>query len=482
MKATMSAAWSLRTRTQVAQAIALSLPAFCAVSCQSYRAQPLELAAHQRAFVARTLPPSDLVQFTQSLEQQVPLEAGVVADDVISLHEAEAIAMVFNAQLRTARAAAAVACATAENSGLWEDPSLGVDLTRLLDGAADAWEAFGSISLVIPLSGRLDVERSRDALAYAVEVARVRADEWRVRFELRRAWSAWAALQTRCAITRSFIADLDRIMVMVEAMETRGEMARVEARLFRVEHALARTRLNEVEGAQQRAMLEIRSVMGLPAQAELPAKSGGIGQGTTLPAHEEHALHDGAALVQSNPSLAVVTAEYEVAERSLELELRKQYPDLIVGPGFGDQDGQQQFVLGLGVTLPFLNANRQAIAEGFAARELARTRAHAALEGLLDELARAHSALSSARASVVLVETEVIPLLDAQDADLRRLAQLGGEVNALLLLESLTRQHDAKLNLIDAKELEAMAALSVLEIIDSPRAITNDTIPTETQQ
>ena len=477
----MKASWCPRLRARVARAIVFSGAAFCAVSCQSYRAQPLDLAAHNRVFLARTVDPSDLSQFAQTLATGAQGDSFFVADDAISAYEAEAIAMVFNAQLRSARAAAAVMRATSENSGLWQDPSVGVDLTRLLDGSNDAWEAFGNISLTIPLWGRLEVEQSRDALAFAAQIARVHADEWRVRFELRRAWSEWAALELEVAIMRGFIENLERIMVVVEAMETRGEMARVEARLFPMERALARQRLTESEGAQQRARLVIHRLMGLPPEAQFRAAPGRIDDYTAFLMHSEYALRDGADIVKFHPSLVVMDADYLLAERSLELEIRKQYPDLVIGPGFGTQDGQRQFVLGLGVTLPFLNANRQAIAEAFAARDLARIRAEAALETLLDQLAVAHSELSSARASRAIVELEVIPLIEAQDADLRRLAQQGGEVDALLLLGSLQRQQEAKLNLINSTRLEAFASLHVLEVIDSPSVPTSATIPPEIQ-
>ncbi len=75
-------------------------------------------------------------------------------------------------------------------------------------------------------------------------------------------------------------------------------------------------------------------------------------------------------------------AEYEVAERTFELEIRKQYPDLQIGPGYGLEDGQDQVLMGLSLPLPVLNANRQAIARAEANRSVARASVEAALERL----------------------------------------------------------------------------------------------------
>jgi outer membrane protein TolC len=153
-----------------------------------------------------------------------------------------------------------------------------------------------------------------------------------------------------------------------------------------------------------------------------------------------------------------------LAEHSVELEVERQYPDLQIGPGYGEQDGDRQFVLGLGIALPIFNANRQAIAEAIATREVARASAENAVESLLAEIAAVEIEWRASSAHRTLIAEEILPLMEAQDMDVRRLAQLGGEIDALILLESLKREHEVRLKLIETTHAESRAALRIMEI------------------
>lgn len=161
--------------------------------------------------------------------------------------------------------------------------------------------------------------------------------------------------------------------------------------------------------------------------------------------------------------MLVVAAEYEAAEKALELEVRKQYPDLHIGPGYGREDGQDQVLLGLSIPIPILNANRQRIAEARAQRELARAGVEATLEQTISALRAAEVRLAGATLRRQTLETEIVPLVDAQYSDARQVARLG-EVNTLVLLESLTRQQEAKAGLVEAARDEAIAAVDLDEL------------------
>ena len=152
----------------------------------------------------------------------------------------------------------------------------------------------------------------------------------------------------------------------------------------------------------------------------------------------------------THPSIALAEAEYEAAERALALEVAKQYPDLQIGPGYGEQDGDRQFVLGLGIALPIFNANRQGIAESEAQREVARVAAEIAVESLVVERAAAEIELDAVRARRTVLVEGILPLVEAQAGELRHLAELGGEVDALILLDSLKRGRDARLAIVEA--------------------------------
>ena len=67
--------------------------------------------------------------------------------------------------------------------------------------------------------------------------------------------------------------------------------------------------------------------------------------------------------IASSLELRQLREEYEVAEHALHREIRKQYPDLTIGPLYETDQGQSRLGF-LGATpLPLLNATRPGIAE-----------------------------------------------------------------------------------------------------------------------
>ena len=447
-------------------AVCAGLVSALAGGCHSYERRPLDLAGHRAAFLSRTPESPEVRAFAAGLEAArlagVPAGTFDVADGV-TCAEAEAVAMAFNAELRLSRLRAGVAAASADQAGLWEDPTLGVDLARIIQSTPEPWKVFTTLGLTIPISGRLEIEKQRAGMEHAAALARVGQSEWGVRMAIRRVWTEWSGLDAQLRTTREFVARVEQILTVVDKMEQAGEMARTEARLFRIERATKLSELAVIGSRARELELKLRQLMGMSPDAAVVFQATGIGPAVTARASGT-AEADRAGLETSSPSMLVAAAEYEAAERSLELEIRKQYPDLHLGPGVGREDGQDQVTLGLSLPLPVLNGNRRGIAEARAGREVARASAEATLEQLVAGLRAAEERLRSASERRAMLEAEIVPLVDAQYADARELARLG-EVNTLVLLESLSRQQEAKLSLIGARQAESLAEIDIVEII-----------------
>lgn len=440
----------------------LAIIALAAIAggCQKYERAPLDLAAHQSAFLARTPDAPEVHAYAESLrtaESTCAAPATFDPSDGVSLHEAELIALVFNADLRTARARAGVALASAQNAGLWEDPVLGVDLVRIVQGTPEPWKVFTTVGLTIPISGRLALEKQRAGLEHAAELARLAQSEWRTRMDVRRAWAEWSAASATLDSTRAFLSRMDQALEVVGKMEQANEMPRTEARLFRIERAEKASECVQLESRARRAALSLRRLMGLSPTAEIALTPG---QPVT---ESPEAPTDRDELALRSPAMLIAAAEYEVAEKTLEAEVREQYPDLQIGPGYGREDGQDQVLFNFSLPLPILSGNRGGIARARAEREAARAAAEATLERLIADAAAAHEHAQSASAQRRTLEAEIVPMVDAQYADVRKLAQLG-EVNTLVLLESLKKQQDAKARLVAAAKEEALAMIDIAEL------------------
>lgn len=467
------------------RAAACAAVAAClAAGCATYDPAPVDLSAHQVEFLQRT-PESALesraagaggsdgkgapaaapgaIGAADAVEP-VAVPAGLDASDGLTLEESELVAIVFNAELRRAREQAGVARAGADNAGLWDDPSIGLQFTRILESVSDPNELFGSFSMTLPISGRLEIEKKRLGRAHAAALARVAQMEWQVRMDVRREWARLAALNAQRESMREFASLLDGVVDVVQAMARDGEIAAIEARLFSLERLSASAELHRLDAMCRERELSILHLLGLP-----PRTAAALLAQRIAPKPDE-AEADDAALqrrVLGGPALLVAMAEYEVAESTLEEQVRIQYPDLQIGPGYGTQNADRQVLVGISVPLPILNGNRRGIAESFAAREVARASVELALESAVAAVALRQSQRSAARRQREILESELIPLVELQYAQAREVARLG-EVNTLALMEGLKRRHEARMRLIDSVRDEEIASIDVEEILGPP--------------
>jgi len=431
--------------------------------CQSYRRSPLDLDEHREAFEARVSDTESIAAFHDRLIRhgaEVPARLDLA--DGLTFSEAEVVALFWSPSLRLARLRAGVALATAENAGLWADPRFGFTGAELLSPTGP-FEYGATLNLTLPVSGRLAVETDRADAAHEAELRRVIDAEWNTRARLRSAWAAWTAAEERDRLLADVAAQIDRIRAITDRLEEIGELTRVEARLIRSERIEVEAARTEARLSAVRARVEVLGLLGLPpdAKVELVPALG--------PADVPDASDPVARLVAANTALAVRRAEYRTAEESLRLEIREQYPDVTLGGGFGSEMGDDRLLLGLSVPIPIWNANRASIAEARARRETARGEAETTFERLLRELATARAALEAARAQRRAFEEELVPMLDDQAKEIERLADLG-EVDTLLLLETVTRGYEAKSRLLDVRVAEVRASVE-LERLLGPEGI-----------
>jgi cobalt-zinc-cadmium efflux system outer membrane protein len=266
----------------------------------------------------------------------------------------------------------------------------------------------------------------------------------------------------RAEVTEELIARLREVASLADRQEQAGSMTRVDARLFRVELAGREADLIATTARVKELELQLRAMLGLGPATSLTLVPTVAFAARTTSADELLSLLD-----SSNPELAAVRAEYEVAEQSLRTEVRKQYPDLTIGPGYGTDQGDNRVLLGLSLPIPLWNRNQQGVVQASAQREVARGMFETTYEHLASQLAIALTRFEASKAQRAIIESSVAPLADEQEADVRRVAALG-RVDPLLLLESLKTQHAAKVRLVEAKANESISAVRLDELIGPP--------------
>lgn len=431
--------------------------------CSSYHASPLDAHGARRAYYARAADAGEVLARFETERAKGRHDLSFDLSDGLSLDEAEIVALVFNGEARAARGRAGVPLAGVEHAGLWEDPTLGVDVTRVLADVTHVWKTSVPVGLTIPVSGRLGAAASltqSEARLAMTEAARV---EWNVIIALRHAWNEWSAAERSHRLARELNEGLNAIVAIVDHLEQAGEVARVEARVVRLEQAGRHADLRRMENEADAAERKIRALLGVASPVALIP-----GLSSHVPEGEIDALRD--RLLRTNALVRVAEARYDAAERELALEIRRQYPDVQLGGGIGAEDGDAQASVGVGVTLPLWNRNRRAVAEAHAAREAARLEYEAACEAALAELDAGLASWTRSRTARDEVTRVIVPLSNAQAQDMRALAGLG-EMNVMLMLESLRTQFDVARRLIDAEAAVAAACVrvgAVLGQVDEP--------------
>ncbi len=414
------------------------LLAFALASCVSYEPKPLDLAEHARRFAER-LPDLQAVDALLAA-QQAPARA---SGEALDLATARRLCLWTNAELRALRQDAAVAQGKAEFAGMLPDPSLQPSLYKILGNAPDSWLPAAAVGFSLPL---VNEPRLREALAHE-EHGRARlatlVREVAVQDELSVAWSRWSAAARRAELLEGLLQDLQGLEEIVLRLQAAGELQRDEARAFSIARLVREEELLTQHGMRERLLAECRRLLGLPPQSRL-AMQPQLPQATRLPAVAAQQ-----ALLRTGPSLALARADHAVAERELELEIARQWPYLQVAPGFQREDGETRLGLGLNLTLPIWNRNRQAIAMQLARRDEAAALAEQAYEEAAAELALQLEQAAAARRRLELVEQRLLPLCRDQVEDLRRLVERG-RIEPTRMLEALLLAHDARVRALDA--------------------------------
>lgn len=455
-----------RTLSRASHMLA-AFAALAAIGCRSYEPAPLDLDATRRHWLERSPSDESARQFAERLFRTENIADSLVFDpsDGLSLPEGEAVALVFNRELRVARLEADVARATRDFAGRWEDPVAGVDIERIISGVDEPWVVAGTIGLTIPISGRLDAAKTLARVEHTEALQALAAEEWATRAALRERWIEWSAQLQRVRVSADVHDRLNEIVSLVERQHEAGEISRVDARLFRVQLISSEADLISARARVYELELQLRGLLGLSPEAPVQ-----LLETLTFDAPALDADAARAAMETRNLELASVRAAYDAAEAALNLEIRKQYPDLTIGPGFGEDQGDERVLLGLRMPIPLWNQNAQGVAEAAAEREAARARFDSEYERLALELQVASARLDAALEVRHTVESTLIPLADEQEADARRIAELG-EFDPLLILQSLIAQRDAKARLIDARAAESIGAVRRSFLIGPPPSV-----------
>jgi outer membrane protein TolC len=379
-----------------------------------------------------------------------------------------------NPAIREARAAWVKATAVAGIPTPGPNPT--VSLGPLLLGGADilqhaTWGMEAALGWTAVLGGRLRLQDDLNRLeaeAAAVRLAAVVREEY---LALRRAWVDAALTATRVARHESLAATAREAADLGRRMVEAGQAESVDARLLGLDAARFAADTIDAEERRDDALGTLAARIGVdpegvvpPAPLAVPPPPGSVPDRATL---------EGKAL-EHHPRLALLRAEYGVAEKALRLEVARGVPDLDLGPTFEREGAENRLGLPFSIEVPLVDRNQVGIARACAAREEARVRYEAALQRILASVASAHARLLRRHERLARLQTDVEPAARGT-LEAMRAALAAGAGDTLRFVEVLRAERDVALALVGARarlheawsDLEEAAGLPLRDV-ESP--------------
>lgn len=248
------------------------------------------------------------------------------------------------------------------------------------------------------------------------------------------------------------LTQLEALTESTQKLSEAGEMELGEARLFPVEHASQELELQRLQAEAADLALSIRALVGLSPVAPVDL----------LPvAHSDAEVLSHSLEFPEHPAILRRRVAIDAVQSKLDQASRKQRPDLAMGPIIESDRGETSVGIGAAVPLPLFDRNQQAVATADAEREYTEADLDVELARRAVALARAKQRLGALESRGQHIEERLLPMLDEQFRDARRLLEFG-EGSGVLLLDSVLRLHEAKLALIEAQRDLLIEHLNVM--------------------
>src|SRR5215469_992945 len=364
--------------------------------CVRYRAKPLDPAATLSSIEARSVDDAALKQFLEANG------VSVAEPQRWDLRALTLVAFYFRPELDEARAVADVARASqhiaAERPNPQIQPTIGYDFTT-----APPWIPGLGLAIPIETAGKRGARIAVSQQVYQSAQLRVVATAWQVRVRVRRTLLDFLAARRNEEILTRQAAIQDQIAQLLERELTVGAISPFE--LTQAQLAASNAKLATDQARLQRASSgsALADAIGITPQAFDGIASSIVAEDMSAVRTPEDAARR-QALVSRSDILAAL-ADYEAAQAVLQLEIRRQYPDVVLGPGYLLDQTDHKFNLMPTITLPLLNRNRGEIEQAAALREQAAAHFMGVQSFALFEISQAVATLTSARQKLATADS-----------------------------------------------------------------------------
>ena len=308
---------------------------------------------------------------------------------ITSLEDASVIALIGNRNLNALRLKAANSSKVAKETGWWEDPEIDFDIMRIVNPGDHPFLGGGSLAFTIPLSGALKLDEKAAQIYAKADFADITASETEVSANAQKLAIRIDSLRKRVKMLSNWSKDerVQNARANIEKLHEAGEVTSSElARVRRAMHAL-RHDIMENEKEIAAAEIDLLRLCGLRPETKIK-----INLDDTKDISMPNRKSDPLDLVK-HPKVLAALIRFNGTEHALHAEIRRQYPDLKLGPAYANEEGLDRFGLVAGISIPLWNRNRKGIAEAESRRDEVRLSAIDTWYSLVCDVAEARANL-----------------------------------------------------------------------------------------
>jgi len=440
---------------------------------QEYIAKPIDTAALGQKIAARR---ADNEQFHQYLVNngypaaRLPIQQWSL-DDLIHC------ALFFNPSLDIARAQWRSAEAAKLTAAEMRLPTIGGQYAKSNNASEEISPHAYGLSIEIPIETANKRNIRIESAQHLSEAAKLRIAQaaWQLRNDVAKTFNEYQANRQQIKLLSKEQSYRQDVVAIYQKRIDLGESSSIELSKAKLQLQTLNTELESKQRNHLVLLSGLANSLGLPlAQVEqMQIADTADAKMLTTPAPAD--LQTSALL--NRLDIRIALERYAVAEAKLKLEIAKQYPDIVISPGYAYEFGDKIWSLGLSSLMTILTKNKLAIAEATQLREVEARQFEALQTNVIAEVNVANAKLTQA---VQLLDNQK-NLYQQQQANTRRMDSRlrAGEIDRLELSyakleEVLAEQHIAMAN------FQLTASVNDLEnAIQSPlsdSSITNEKI------
>lgn len=276
------------------------------------------------------------------------------------LHE---IGLLLNPELNQARLSYARSTAVAEFAGLWNDPAISAEVRQVRE--LDVTNRGVGLSLTLPVTGLPGLAEKVAECYKQEDYAAMQAKERAYLVQLDTLRFSVMSTHAKLHLMQARVKQLAEEQTMARRMHDLGEMEFADFQVICRRLNDGQKELQEMEQEHLQGHLQMVKLLGLHPDQRTVELAGHLPAAIPAPVEQPDT-----ALLMQHPALKAAMAAHDTSEAELQREIRKQYPELEIGPGFEHDGGDSKVGVGIGLSLPLWNRNKEGIAQASATRDI----------------------------------------------------------------------------------------------------------------